>query len=122
MSALLQAQFDFTRLVPRLLDRACTLPGVYANGKEWYRTPEQAALNAQRHVGVADSLHCEGLALDLLLFTKQGDLFVLLPGDASAYATVGAYWKTLDPRCRWGGDFSTPDYDHFSLTLWPGRG
>lgn len=82
---------------------------------ETYRTPAQAALDAAKHIGIAHSLHCDRLAVDFQLF-KDGAYLT----DPAAYKFMGDYWKTLDPACRWGGDFTTVDADHFSLT-WQGR-
>lgn len=33
------------------------------------------------------------------------------------YKPLGDFWKSLDPRNRWGGDFvhPRPDSDHFEL-------
>jgi hypothetical protein len=36
--------------------------------------------------------------------------------DTAVYKPLGDYWKTLDPACCWGGDFSKPDGNHFSYT------
>lgn len=88
---------------------------IFANGYEvtWgetYRTPQQAALNAQAGIGIAQSLHTERLAVDLMLF-KDGTYLTA----TADYAPLGDYWKTLHPLARWGGDFSKPDGDHFSL-------
>src|SRR5208282_588135 len=81
---------------------------------EAYRTPQQAALNAQAGVEIAASLHTQRLAVDFIL-RKDGVYLT----ETSDYAPLGAYWKSLHPLACWGGDFSTPDGDHFSLT-WMG--
>jgi hypothetical protein len=39
--------------------------------------------------------------------------------DSASYQPLGDYWKTLDPDCAWGGDFTKHDGDHFSLA-WKG--
>lgn len=88
---------------------------IYAAGFEltWgeaFRTPQQAQWDAAHHTGIVNSVHCDRLAVDLQLF-KDGVYLT----DPTAYKFAGEYWKTLDPSCRWGGDFTTVDADHFSL-------
>lgn len=86
----------------------------YANGYELtfgeaYRTPEQAALNAQAGAGIAKSLHTIRLAVDLNLF-KDG----VYQQDSPAYQKLGEFWESIGGS--WGGRFqSRPDGNHFSL-------
>jgi hypothetical protein len=104
-----EKQRRFTELVGRLIEWSYD-EGFELTFGECYRTPEQAALNAASGAGIANSLHTKRLAIDLQLF---------LGGEyqtaSSAYKPLGDYWKTLDPEARWGGDFSKPDGNHFSL-------
>lgn len=113
MSTLSEHQQKFTLLTSKLIQWASD-QGYGLTYGEAYRTPEQAALNAAKGTGIANSLHTQRLAVDLNLF-KDGQ-FLQQKED---YAPLGAYWKSLDPDCCWGGDFSRPDSDHFSLT-WQG--
>lgn len=104
-----EKQRRFAELVARLITWC------YANGYELtfgeaYRTPEQAALNAKTGAGISNSLHTKRLAIDMNLFVN-GEY----QQDSAAYKPLGEYWKTLDPEARWGGDFSRPDGNHFSL-------
>jgi hypothetical protein len=114
METLGQHQRRFLPLVAKLIEYA------YAQGYEltcgeMYRSPEQAALNAQHGTGIANSLHILRLAVDLNVF-KDGVYMT----DEASYKPLGDYWKTLDPACAWGGDFVTlKDFDHFSLS-WGG--
>jgi hypothetical protein len=99
----------FVPLVAKLISFA------YANGYEMsfgdaYRSPEQATINAAKGVGIWNSLHTKRLAIDLNLFRNGVYL-----QDTDSYEKVGSYWKTLHPLARWGGDFSKPDGNHFSL-------
>lgn len=80
-----------------------------------YRSPEQAAENAAKGIGIADSLHCDRLAIDLNLFVS-GEY----QSTTAAYSSMGEHWKTLHTLARWGGDFSKPDGNHFSFE-WQGR-
>lgn len=56
-----------------------------------------------------NSLHFDGLAQDIDLKDKDG---VYLEGTES-HAKYGAYWKSLDSLCAWGGDFE--DGNHYSI-------
>jgi D-alanyl-D-alanine carboxypeptidase-like protein len=92
---------------------------VYGQGWEltWgeaYRTQEQAQWDATNHIGIVNSVHCQRLAVDLMLFING-----VYQTAAEAYQPLGDYWKTLNPLARWGGDFKSVDADHFSFT-WQG--
>jgi len=104
-----EKQRRFTELVARLISWAYD-EGYELTFGEAYRTPEQAALNAKTGAGISNSLHTQRLAVDLNLFING----VYQP-KSEAYEPLGAYWKELDPDCRWGGDFAKPDGTHFSL-------
>ena len=111
METLGQHQQRFLPLVAKLIEWA------YANGYEltageMYRSPEQAALNAQHGTGIANSLHILRLAVDLNLF--RGGVYLT---DTAAYEPLGVYWESLGGS--WGGRFSKPDGNHFSLS-WGG--
>lgn len=110
-----QRQRRFLPLVAKLIEYAYS-QGYELSAGECYRTPEQAALNAQHNSGIANSLHTLRLAIDLQLF-KDGVYLT----DSAAYAALGAFWKGLDPDCAWGGDFKSrpTDGNHFSLS-WGG--
>ena len=70
------------------------------------------------------SLHYSGCAGDLILYDKNGNY---VTGE-DIYPKLGVYWKSLpdDPdskakfgdisgMCKWGGDFKTKDFNHFSF-------
>lgn len=104
-----QKQSRFVRDVGKLIAHA------YAHGFEMtfaeaYRTPEQAALNATTGSGIANSLHTVRLAIDLNLF-KDGAYL----GNSADHAPLGAFWKGLGTDYCWGGDFSKPDGNHYSI-------
>lgn len=75
-----------------------------------YRSPEQAALNASKGIGIKNSLHCERLALDINLFDKNGKY---ISGDHPFYNQLGSYWKSLDADNVWGGEWKKKDLNHF---------
>lgn len=105
-----QQQSLFVQLVAKLIEFA------YSNGMELtfgecWRTQEQAQLNADKKIGTRNSLHTERLAIDLNLFVAG--VFV---DSSEGHRRLGEYWKSLHPRCRWGGDFRKPDGNHYSFS------
>lgn len=80
-------------------------------GEVW-RSPEQAQWNAERGLGIANSLHTEKLAIDLNLFTPEGVYIT----DDRGHTELGAWWKSLGPDHYWGGDFSRKDFNHYSIS------
>lgn len=79
------------------------------------------------HAGhMPNSNHYRALAQDLNLFVNG----IWKPRACAEWDDLGAYWKSLHPLCRWGGDFMTRnaltgkdepqmDLNHFSLE-WEG--
>ena len=111
MSALSELQWQFSRSLADLLLKAYEL-GYTVQMGETYRTPQQAAANAANGTGIANSLHSEHLAVDLNLF-RDGQYIT----DSTGHTELGAFWKTLGPAHRWGGDFtSRKDFNHYSIT------
>jgi hypothetical protein len=99
----------FTKLTGLLISWA------YANGYELtygetMRTSAQALANAASGAGISNSLHLLRLAVDFNLFIDG-----VWQTASEPYKPLGEYWKYLHPLCRWGGDFSRPDGNHFSL-------
>lgn len=100
----------FTRYVGMLIAFA------YKQGYELtfgdaYRSPKQAAANAASGSGISNSLHGKRLALDFNLFING-----VFQTDSAAHKPLGEYWESLDPLCRWGGRFTKPDGNHYSIT------
>ena len=86
----------------------------YANGYkirmgQVERSKEEAARNAKKGIGIANSLHTQRLAADLYLF-KDGKYLT----KTEAYRPLGEFWQSLHPLCCWGGLFN--DGNHFSIT------
>jgi hypothetical protein len=99
----------FTRLVG-LLIAWCYANGYELTFGEVLRTSAQAAANAASGAGISNSLHLLKLAVDFNLFIDG-----VYQTDSSAYKPLGEYWEALHPLCRWGGRFSKPDGNHFSI-------
>lgn len=106
-----QQQSLFVRLVAKLITYATERGYELTFGEAW-RTPEQAAFNAANGKGISNSLHIERLAIDLNLF-KDGRFL----SSTEDHKPLGEYWETLHPLCRWGGRFTRPDGNHYSLAL-----
>lgn len=102
-----EKQQKFTVMVGQLIARA-TASGYGLTFGEAYRTPEQARLNAKAGKGIANSLHTQRLAVDFNLFING-----TYQTDSAAYKPLGEYWESLGGS--WGGRFSRPDGNHFSL-------
>lgn len=60
--------------------------------------------------GIRDSAHTRRLALDLNLFING-----VYQTTTTAHEPLGAYWESLHPLCRWGGRFTSPDGNHYSI-------
>jgi hypothetical protein len=105
-----QKQFLFAALLPELIRHALEL-SFTVSLKELLRTKEQAAIYAAEGKGIKNSLHCKGLAIDLILF-KDGEPC----WDKESYRELGEYWESLHPLCCWGGHFKRRDAYHFSIT------
>lgn len=104
-----QKQSRFVSSVGKLIEHA------YAEGYEFtfgdaYRSAAQAAANAAAGTGITNSLHCVRLAVDLNLF-RDGTFLPL----SSDHQPLGTFWKSLGPDHFWGGDFSKPDGNHYSI-------
>lgn len=81
-------------------------------GEAW-RPPETAVIYEREGKGISASLHCSRLAIDLNLF-KDGKYLT----DFESYLIAGLFWEslaTLDYKTCWGGRFTRPDCDHFSI-------
>jgi hypothetical protein len=79
---------------------------------EVYRTPEQAAFYAKVGKGIADSLHCKRLAIDINLFNSAN---VYLQ-DSKDYEPLGLFWEKLHPDNEWGGRWKhLADGNHFQM-------
>ena len=121
-----QKQEIFAGLLPQLITRAYEM-GLRVRLKELLRAPVQAEWYAThcavckkeepfhayadhefKAIGIKNSLHCDGLALDLVLFLDGEPLW-----STESYRELGEYWESLHELCYWGGHFG--DGGHFSF-------
>ena len=100
-------QSKFALMVAQLIAKANEL-GYEVTLGEAYRTPEQAALNAKKGTGIARSLHCDRLAIDLNLF--RDGVYLTATSD---HQELGEWWERIGGA--WGGRFTKPDGNHYSL-------
>lgn len=73
------------------------------------RTPEMAEIYAKRGIGKKDSQHIKGLAVDLNLYSPEGNYLKT----TEAHLPFGEYWEKLNPDNRWGGRFE--DGNHYEM-------
>lgn len=105
-------QSEFVLMVADLITWVYSHPGWELTFGEAYRTPEQAAWNEERGIGIANSLHTKRLAIDLNFFI-EGQLQIT----SEAYRPLGEHWESKGGA--WGGRFTKPDGNHFSIQ-WEG--
>lgn len=107
-----QKQSLFAYLMAKLILHAFSIGYEVTMGEAW-RSEAEALRLAGTGAGQKRSLHIDRLAVDLNLFKKG--IWLTRSED---HKLLGAYWKTLHPLCRWGGDFkppTRPDGNHYSI-------
>lgn len=110
MSEYTRRQRLFMRLLPRLIDFIHE-QGYECSIGDAYRDPRVFGMaGVSKGYGHANSNHKRRLALDINLF-KDGEYLDM----TEDHRPIGEFWKSLDPLCRWGGDFSRPDGNHYSV-------
>lgn len=108
MSELLKLQWAFSRLVPRLYDKAFELGFDIAEGDAFRDPRVHGALGVKMGYGHRNSAHKNKLAVDINLF-KSGKYL----GDTEAHRALGEWWEKQHPLARWGGRFN--DGNHYSF-------
>jgi hypothetical protein len=93
-----ESQSKFALLIGKLIQWAYEQGFEITFGDAWAKTGHKNG-----------SFHYKRLAIDLNLFS--GGHWLDLSED---HRPLGEYWKSLDPMCTWGGDFSIPDGNHYS--------
>lgn len=108
-----QKRVAFTRMVARLIDEADLL-GFEIALNEVLRSQAAALANAKAGIGIKNSLHLVGLAVDVALY-KDGHYLTR----TEDYKPLGTWWtrqSTDGFRLCWGGNFMTlKDGSHFSV-------
>ena len=107
-----EKQQSFVWMIGKLIDFAHA-QGYKLTFGEAYRTPEQAALNAKKGIGIANSVHTIRLAVDFNLF-KDGKFLT----STEDHKPLGEFWESIGGA--WGGRFKKADGNHYSLE-WEGR-
>lgn len=108
MMSLGQKQRLFTRMLSRLLNYAHGI-GYEITLGDAYRDPRVfGELGKSKGYGSPNSCHKSRLAIDLNLFLDGCYLTT-----TEDYAKLGEKWESLGGT--WGGRFSQPDGNHFSL-------
>lgn len=105
-----EKQAIFADNVSRLLNYMIT-SGKKPTLGDAFRSPEQAALNVKNGTGIADSLHCKRLAIDINVLDKDGTYHA----DAAPYKPFADFWVTLHPLNRAGYYFKKVDANHFEM-------
>jgi len=111
--SLVQEQAAFLLDATKLVQYA-TEQGFVVTGGELWRTPEQQQVYVKtgRSKTMASN-HLRRLAIDLNFF-KDGQLTY----DIATLKPIGAYWESLNPANRWGGNFkSFKDVPHFERNI-----
>lgn len=94
----------------------------------WELTPSDFAVDEERIRKVVR--HCTQAELQLIIGHRlggchsmkiAGDLNLFIKGRIKTthcpeWDVLGKHWKSLHSLCRWGGDFASKDYNHFSIT------
>jgi hypothetical protein len=100
MGTLFSSRVAFTRMIPRLIDKAFEL-GYLATVGDVFR-------DSRCPYGKKHSRHWDGMAIDLNLFTLDGKYL----DNTSDHAELGAWWETIGGV--WGGRWQ--DGNHYE---WP---
>ena len=103
-----QLQRRFLPMVANLIEYA------YSNGYELtlgdgYRDPRlHGQVGEKKGYGHPKSAHKQRLAIDLILF--KGGVYLTT---TEAHRPLGEFWESMGGS--WGGRFSSPDGNHYSL-------
>jgi len=77
-----------------------------------FRDPRvHGEMGEKKGYGHRNSCHKIKLAQDINLVAPDG----IMLWNTEDHKEFGEYWKSLDSDNRWGGDFSNPDGNHYSI-------
>lgn len=99
--SLSQDRIDFTLAISILVQ--------WAAREELYLAYDDVKAKDGHKVG---SFHYKGLAADLNLYLKNEDGGNVYQVTTEAHRKIGEQWKKMGGT--WGGDFSSPDGNHYS--------
>lgn len=111
--SLVNEQAAFLLDVCQLIEHA-TEQGWTVTGGELFRTAEQQEIYVKTgRSKTMNSNHLRRCAVDLNFF-RDGKLV----WDTAQLRPIGAYWESLNPKNRWGGNFrSLVDVPHFERNV-----
>lgn len=130
-SELLKKQFLFLQNIAALVIHATQLKARLAVGEFYVKDTVEHI--RKKHPGIdtvksphrEDGGHFNRVAGDLMLHMPRSGQIGHVPPDEVEYDWIdgehvmwhelGRYWKSLHPDNRWGGDFVSKDYNHFSM-------
>lgn len=110
--SLSEKQSIFSLLVSRFIEEA-SLSGFEVTLGEAWRSPETARLYEKEGKGISNSLHISRLAIDLNFF-RDGKI-VTGSADMEMLGELWESYSSVGIKCCWGGRFTNPDCDHFSI-------
>ena len=101
-------QFEFTKLIPRLIDKAFELGYTVTLGDAFRDSRVHGAVGIKMGYGHPKSAHKQRLAIDLNLFLDGK-----FQQSTESHRQLGEWWEEQHPLARWGGRFK--DGNHYSF-------
>lgn len=108
ISQTLQAQIEFTRNVPLLINKAFELGYFVTLGDTFRDSRLHGIYGVKQGYGAARSFHKLKRAIDLNLFDGEGNFLA----DTPHHEPLGLFWESIGGT--WGGRFDSPDGNHYS--------